>query len=256
MDHIGQDITWSTPSAPLLFTGEVTNYSYRDMLARALDTNMLGENRALLFHSSKAEINFEAKCTPGSTDFLDLSSGAVITVTGEPRITTGVVVATRAVERWGLIPQPKVCTITATHYPRIIATSPAAAGTALDAFTPDQTSLFGAFPGGTVIWGTFGLSHASGVVHGLSITQELQFTEDQVSPDGQIKGGAPTGYLRTIDLELLSTDDPPVKGSVLLLPGAPAHTADYRIETVEGKKAILQGMMYTINAVWIPPFTS
>ena len=55
-----------------------------------------------------------------STDFLDLSAGAGLVVSG---ISTGTVLVRQAVEKWAL-GQPKMASVQATHYPDISQASP------------------------------------------------------------------------------------------------------------------------------------
>ncbi len=251
MNRYGQAITWSTPTAPHPFSGICTAYSLRDALTRQLIDDEGGDNVALVLHSSKAELSFSAKVTSDSTDFLDLSAGASITVTG---INSGIVLCRRAVERW-VLQQPKTASIEATVYPDIVQAGPVAAGTDLDAFTPDQSALTIVHPGAIIIYGTFALGHASGVLHELTLTQELDITEDEPSPAGTILGAATHGYKRTIELLLLSKAAAPAKGSVLALTGAPSHAADFLIESVETRFAEKRGKMYSISAVWIPPLS-
>jgi hypothetical protein len=121
MNRYGQDITWGTLNAPHAFSGTRTSYSYRDNIQRQLDEDESGDNRVLIQHSRKASLSFEARVTDASTDFLDLSSGGAITIS---EISSGTILATRAVERWAL-GRPKTASIQATHYPdRVL--SPAA----------------------------------------------------------------------------------------------------------------------------------
>ncbi len=253
MNRYGQAITWGTASAPHLFTGESNDYSYRDNKTRQLDMDEAGDNRALILHSRKAEISFSAKVSVGSTDFLDLSAGAAIVISG---LDTGTVLCRRASERWALL-QPKVASIQATHYPDLVQATPDLAGVALTAFTPaGQTQSGLVFPGGVIIYSTVGLTHASGVVHMVELNQELQITEDEPSPAGTILGATTHGYLRTLGLDLLATAAAPANGSVLTLTGAPSHAADYRIEEVETRYTVLRGKMYALKAVWIPPLSA
>ena len=154
-------------------------------------------------------------------------------------------------ETWRLL-QPKTAAIAATHYPEMVQASPALAGTTLDANTPSQSALGILTPGSVLPYSTFGFSHTSGIVHALTITQELQITEDEPSPDGKLLGAASHGYLRTISLELLSTGAAPPVGSVLTVTGAPTHGSGYKIEGVEQRFAELRGKMYAIQALWIP----
>ena len=252
MNRYGQAITWSTIAAPRPFTGTLTAYSYREQRTRLTDEDESGDHRALILHSKKADLNWSAKVTEGSTDFLDLSAGAAITLTG---IAAGVILATRAVERWVLM-QPKTISCQATHYPDMVQADPASAGVALDAFTPDQAGLGIVTPSGLLTFSTHGLGHASGVVHELELTQELQITEDDPSPDGKLLGAADHGYMRTIRLMLLATGAIPATGTTLAITGAPEHAADYLIESAQLAFASKRGKMYDIGAVWIPPLTA
>jgi hypothetical protein len=251
MQRYGQTlIAWSTVAAPHLFTGTCTAYSYGEQLQRLLDEDEAGENRALIQHSHKAAVNFEAKVTDGSTNFLDLSAGASITIAG---INTGVVLASRAVERWTLN-QPKTASVQATHYPDMAAGAGAAAGITNSAYTPVQALAF--VLGGKIVYGTSGLTQASGVIHGLTLTQELTIVEDEPSPAGTILGAVGTGYLRTIQLEILATAAAPVVGAQLVLGGGLAMGSDYQVETAEPKYTSKRGLMYSVGAVWIPPLTA
>lgn len=255
MNGYGQtarNLTWGTASLPHLFTGESTDYSYRLSTTRVLDENEAGDNRALILHSKKAEISFSAKVASGSTDFLDLSAGASIAVSG---VSGGVVLARRAVERWALL-QPKVASVAAVHYMDITQSSPDAAGTNLSAFTPAQTQTGLVFPGGVLKYSTIGLTHASGEVQMLEIVQELELTEDDPSPDGKITSCVARAYKRMITLELLATDDPPAEGSTLSITGAPTHAADYVIEGVDTMGTFLRAKKYRLNAIWIPALSA
>lgn len=250
MNRYGQSITWGPLSAPQLFTGVTHDYSYRDAVTKQLITDMRADNMAMVLHSKKGDINFEAMVTEGSINFLDLSTGAAITVSG---IASGVVLARRAVEIWRL-GQPKMANIQATHYPHMVQTSPTAAGE-LDAMTPDQAALGLVYPGGKLIYGTYGLGHAAGIVHGLTLEQVLQITEDEPSPDGKLLGAATHGYERSIKLDLLATGAAPAVESVLTLTGAPGHASDYRITGVNEQFFTARGKMYAIEAAWIPAFS-
>ncbi len=252
MNRYGQAITWSTITAPHLFTGKCTSYSLRDATTRQMFDDEGGDFVATALHSRKGDLNFSAEITNESTDFLDLSAGAAITVTG---IASGVVLASRAVETWRL-QQRKSASVQATWFPDMVEVAPVAAGVDLDAFTPVQGGLGSIlYPGGVVVLGTNGLTHLSGVVHGLIITQELTITEDEPSPVGTILGAATHGYMRTIQLDLLSTAAAPANRTVLTITGAPGHGADYRIESVDTRFEDKRGKMYAINAVWIDPFS-
>lgn len=248
MNHIGQAITWGTVAAPHLFTGKCTSYTARDAATRQMFDDEAGDNTAFILHSRKTEINFGAEITSGSVDFLDISAGAVVTVTG---IASGIVAVSRAVETWRL-QQRKTAQISATWFPDMTQAGPQTAGT-LTSFTPDQSGLGITHPGGTQIWGTYGITHSVGIVHGLTIEQQLTLAEDEVSPAGTILGVKPIGYLRTIQLELLATGAIPAVGATLTLATGPANTANYVIESAEVAFADKRGKMFNIGAVWIPP---
>jgi hypothetical protein len=247
----GQTITWSTLAAPHPFHGDCTSYSARDTLTRQLIDDEAGDHTALVLHSRKIEIQFEAIVRETSTDFLDLSGDkAAITISGVP---DGVVLCSRAVEKWAL-GQPKTAGITATLYPGMEIGTGLPADHAKTAFTPSQEGLGIVAPGGKVIYGTFGIGHASGIVHGLTLTQQLTISEDEPTPDGQITGAATHGYLRTIQLELLVNDALPDVGTTLTFASDLDRAANYRIESVTPKFSLKRAKMCSINAVWIPPF--
>lgn len=252
MNRYGQAITWSTPTAPHPFSGVCTRYSYRKATTRQTETNEAGDIDAIIEHSLKAAVQFDAKIRAASTNFLDLSTGAAIVVSG---ISGGVLLASRAVERWRL-GQPKTASITATHYPDMVQASPVLAGTTLDAFTPAQDDLPIVTPGSTIIYGTFGLGHDSGTVHGLTIEQQLTIVEDEPTPDGKLVGAASTSYLRIIQLDILAKSTKPEVGTPLVLTGAPDHAADYKIEECEEVFEDQRGKMYRVGALWVPAFAA
>lgn len=248
----GQLITWGTASAPKPFAGICRGYSYNDQLTRQLVDNEAGDNIAVVEHSAKAAISFEAEVTADSTDFIDLSSGAAITLTG---INAGLVLVSEAVETWSLL-QPKKVSIQATHYPDMTQTgTPPAPGT-LSAVTPDQTGLGIIHPGGVITFSTYGMTHAAGVLHELEIRQQITIAEDEASTDGKLLGAEMHGYLRTIRARILAKSTAPVKGTTFSLTGGPDHAADYLVESVNTAFADKRGKMYEVNALWIPPFSA
>lgn len=258
MYRYGQLITWGTTTAPHPFKGICTAYSYRGNYQRQLDEDEAGDNRTLIQHSHTANVSFDAKVivdeANGSSDFLDLSAGAAVTITG---IAAGVVLVSRAVERWQL-GQPKTISMQATHYPDITQANPTKAG-ALDAQTPDQSGITSpiVLPGQNLIFSTRGLTSTGGLVQRLEIAQELTLTPDDPTPDGKIAGCAAHGYLRTISMDLLirSTDTASVEGTVLNLTatGAMNNIANYQVESVDQRFAEKRGKMISLTAVWIPP---
>jgi hypothetical protein len=254
MNRYGQTlIGWGPISAPAIFTGEPQSYSLRNAATKQLITGAAGDNIAMALHSRKGELNFEAKVTSGSTNFLDLSSdNAAISVS---TITTGVVICSRAVERWRLL-QPKTAAIQATWYPDMTQASPVMAGTTDSAVTPSQTGLTILTPSAAVVYSTYGFTHASGVIHELTLTQQLQITEDDPSPDGLLLGVATHGYERIINLLLLATGSQPAEGSTLALGGGTSQMNNFLIEASGQVMEMEKGIMYSIDATWIPPFGS
>src|SRR4051812_29790482 len=114
MVHYGQAlIGFHALGAPHAFTVDLTNFSRSPSLREQLDEDESGENRALILHSLTEELSWEGKVKSASTDFLDLSQGALLTVAG---ITGGGILAKRAVERWSLM-QAKTISLSATRYP-------------------------------------------------------------------------------------------------------------------------------------------
>jgi hypothetical protein len=253
MNRYGQSITWSALSAPAIFTGDILSYSYDDKVTEQELEDGGSDIAALALHSRKAEVNFEAEVTSGSTNFLDLSAGAALAVSG---ITGGSLLASRAVEKWALL-KKKTASIQATHFPDMTPVgSPAMAGTSLSAFTPDQTGVSIPLPGAGLIYSTVPMTHAAGVIHELTLTQMLKITEDEPSPAGAILGAATHGYKRMISLLLLATGAIPAVGSTLAIGSGPAHTANY---IITGARPVLErakGKMYSIDASWITPFGS
>jgi len=270
MNRYGQTITWGPLSAPAFFTGSPQSFSLRDAVTKQNIDGAAGDWLAMALHSRKAEISFEAKITAASGtagDFLDLSAGAAIACSAITSV-AGQILCSRAVERWRLN-QPKTASIEAAWYPDFPATAGGAvlAGKTINAAVPDQSASTVVTPTSAVTYSTYGLTHAKGLVHELTLTQSLQITEDDVSPDGLILGAATHGYERTINLLLLAqippttnpmgaTPDYPAVGSVLVLGGGVANTSNYLITASGPAMEMDKGMMYSIDASWIPPFGS
>jgi len=252
MNRYGQSITVGTASAPQVFTGVCTRFDYGPQQQETLDPGMDGEHRALILHGKKRPFDFEAKITQESTNFLDLAAGAKIAVTG---MSGGTILAARAWERWTL-GQAKVAGVSGAHY-YFTGGSGGSAGTDLDAFTPDQAALGILIPSGQLIHGTFGLTHAAGVVHGLTVTQEWTLSDDDEAPDGSIPGCTAHGYLRRIELQLLATAALPTESDALVITGAPDHATDFRNVSCRQTYSPVPGkLMYSVNATWIPPFSA
>lgn len=246
MNQYGQLITWSTPDAPHASAGVCDSWSDRNQNQRFTDEDESGDIRAVLYHGKKNDWSFSARVTDDSTDFLDLSSGAQLaTLTG---FTGGCILARRATERWSL-GASKTISVDGTFYPDFTDTG-AAVGSAT-AFTPTQTFAL-LFPSANLIWSTGGITHASGIVHGLEITQEWEFSEMDELPDGTIPGVIAHAFKRNISLDILSLDDPPATGTGLAFTDGPDNSAGFLIESVETKFAIKRGKMYAVQGFWTP----
>ncbi len=255
--HYGQDITYGVLGAPALFTGDKMSFSYSDKVTEDDLEDGGSEFAAMALHSRKGDLSFEGEVTSASTDFLDLSAGARIVVTGTPGgidLSPGFILAHEAVEEWDLLKR-KRCSVRATHYPEAPASAAAAAGTGLSAFVPDQSSIDFLFPGNTLTYSTVGFTHAQGLVHQVKLTQTLQITDDEPSPDGKILGAFASGYKRTLSLLLLAKPSSaviPEARSVLTITGAPARMANFRVISAEPRMERKKGMMFSIEAAWIP----
>ncbi len=256
--HYGQDIVYGVLGAPSVFTGDNMSFSYDDGVTEDDLEGGGSDFAAMALHSRKAELSFEGEVTDDSTDFLDLSSGARIVVAGTPGgidLSEGFILAKEAVEEWSLLKR-KRCSVQAVHYPEAPTSAVGAAGVELDAFIPDQSAIDFLFPGNTLIYSTVGFTHAQGLIHNLKLTQQLQITDDEPAPDGTILGAFSSGYKRRISLTLLAKPSSaviPAVRSVLTIGGAPTRMANYRVTKTGPRMQRKKGMMFTIEAAWIPP---
>jgi hypothetical protein len=257
--HYGQDITYGVLGAPALFTGDNMSFSYRDQVTKDNLEDGGSDFAAMALHSRKGDLSFEGEVTSDTNDFLDLSTGARIVVEGSPGgidLSTGFILAQDAVEEWNLL-RRKRASVRAMHYPDAEADEGAAAGAAVNAFVPDQSSINFLFPGNTLIYSTVGFTHAAGLIHQLRLTQTLQITDDEPSPDGKILGAFASGYERVISLLLLGKPSDaviPAPRSVLTITGAPDRMKNFRVISAEPRMERKKGMMFSIEAAWIPPF--
>lgn len=259
--HYGQDITYGVLGAPTLFTGDNMSFSYDAEDTKDNLEDGGSDFGAMALHSRKASLSFEGEVTNDSTDFLDLSSGARIVVEGSPGdidLSPGFILAQEAVEEWNLL-RRKRASVRATHYPEAPASAVGAAGAALSAFVPDQSAIDFLFPGNTMIYSTVGFTHAAGLIHQVRLTQTLQITDDEPSPDGKLLGAFSSGYERTISLLLLGKPSDtalPEPRSVLTITGAPTRMQNFRVIKSGLRMARKKGMMFQIDAAWIPPFAA
>jgi hypothetical protein len=256
--HYGQSIKFGVLDAPALFTGDNMSFNYRSQTTNDELEDGGSDIAALAMHSLKGDINFSGEVTDGSDDFLDLSAGAKITVAGSPggiSLSSGFILAYEAIEEWNLM-RRKNCSVRATHYPDMESGDAGSSAGTLSAFTPTQSLDF-LFPGSTLIYSTVGLTHAVGLVHQLKVTQTLTITDDEPSPAGKILGAFTSGYKRTISLLLLAKPGSgtiPAVRSVLTIGGAPSHLANYRVSAAEPRFERKKGMMFQLDAIWIPSF--
>lgn len=253
MGHQYGTLTWGTIGAPELFSGEIVNYSFEKMRQETLEEDAAGENMALILDRPKGELSFEVKITDESIDYLNLATGAAIAVTGEAEITGGVVLVQRAVEKWR-VGAAKTAAISATWYPDVVQSSPASVGT-MSAFTPSQTGLTIVTPAAKIVYGTFGMSHAAGIIQSLEIEQQWTLSDGEPTPDGKIVGVLASGYQRRIRLEMLATGAMPTEGSTLAITGAPAHAGGYKIMRSRKVQAVRRAKLYSVEALWLPLFT-
>lgn len=257
--HYGQDITFGVLGAPALFSGDNMSFSYRDQVTQDDLEGGGSDIAAMALHSRTGELSFSGEVTSDSTDFLDLSTGARIVVDAAIAgidLAPGFILAKEAVEEWSLLKR-KQCSVQATHFPEAPASAVGAAGVALNAFEPDQSAIDFLFPGNTLIYSTVGFTHASGLIHQVRLTQTLQITPDEPSPDGKILGAFASGYMRKISLLLLAKPANaviPEPRSVLTITGAPTRMQNFRVISAEPRLERKKGMMFSIEAAWIPPF--
>ena len=89
--HYGRNtVIYGPLSAPTLFTGDKMSFTARDAVTDQLITDGAENNVALALHSHKVSLDWEVQIRSTSTDFLDLSAGAKLAVTGysiSPRLT-------------------------------------------------------------------------------------------------------------------------------------------------------------------------
>lgn len=247
--HLG----WGLTSAPRLCAGIATSLRYDLHDQEQIDKGEDGTKRALIVHSTTADISFAAKVTSASTDFLDLSStAAAITVTGAPIEAGGVILVSEAVERW-MQGVPKTVSISSTHFLDLDLNGGPAVVNTLSAFTPDQSTLAIVTPGDSLIYDTFGMGHASGVLHSLTLTQRLELKPDKPSPDGRILGVQVVGFERRFEAAILAKAAAPALRSTLALTGdAPTHAGGFQILRVATAFDEEVGAMYTLGGLWIP----
>lgn len=256
--YYGQSIKYGVLGSPAPFTGDILSFSYRDAITPEEQEDGASDIAAIAMHSRKGALNFEAEVTDASTDFLDLSAGAKIAVEGGEGgqdLSTGFLLAQEAVEEWNLM-RRKTIALRAMHYPDGESDGDGADAGTLSAFTPSQSLDF-LFPGNKLIYSTVGITHTAGLVHQLRITQQWNITDDDPSPNGKILGALAHGYKRTISLLVLAkpgNGNIPAPKTVLSFGAAPAHASSYRVISAEPRRTRKKGMMFQIEAVWIPAF--
>jgi hypothetical protein len=260
-NHYGQSIKYGVLDAPALFTGDNMSFSYRDNTTADDQENGGSDIAAIALHSRKGDLQFSGEVTSGTTDFLDLSAGAKIAVAAEIGgidLTPGFILAYEAVEEWNLL-RRKTASVRAFHYMDGESDDVGASAGTRTAFTPAAQNLDFLFPGNTLIYSTVGITHAAGLVHQLRITQQLTITDDEPAPNGKLLGAFASGYKRTLSLLLLAKPADaaiPAPKSVLTFSNAPTYAANYRVISAEPRMERKKGMMFSIEAVWIPAFAA
>lgn len=251
MIYFGRTTQFGTTDAPALFTGDLKLWVYTDELQARHDTDGDGEIVSSTLHGRKCTWRLEGEVTNASTDFLDLSSGPEVALSGAELLAGGRTFCTRAVETWRLGAR-KTIAASGVHYPDMGAGGSGDAGT-LSAFTPAQGGLGIVYPVGGIVEGVYGLTHAQGLVNELVLTQEGQLTESPETAEGDIVAAAWHGFMRTINLKLLAVDGlPPETGGVLTITGAPAHAANFRITRAVKTLATLKDAAFDVDAFWHP----
>lgn len=129
---------------------------------------------------------------------------------------------------------------------------PGANAGALSGLTPTQ-SVPVIRPSAKLIWGTSGLTHATGTVQRLRIEQSLQLAEE-LDGAGKIVTVTAHRYMRKISLEILalSSASRPAKNTVLAVTGAPSHAANAVVTDSAIKWARGKGAMFSVEAMWFP----
>lgn len=260
-NHYGQSIKYGVLDAPALFTGDNMSFNYRDAVTADDQENGGSDIAAVAMHSRKADLQFSGEVTSGSTNFLNLANGAKIAVEADIAgidLAPGFILAYEAVEEWNLL-RRKTASVRAFHYMDGESDDAGTAAGTQTAFTPANQNLDFLFPGNTLIYSTVGITHAAGLVHQLRITQQLTITDDDPSPNGKLLGAFASGYKRTLSLMLLAKPADaaiPAPKSTLTFTNAPANAANYRVISAEPRMERKKGMMFQIEAVWIPPFAS
>lgn len=244
-------VKWSTATSPKLFSGIAENYNYRHNAQKSDTDNDDGERAISVLHGLTGDISFEVTITDASTDLPDLLDGSKITVVDADNISGGTVLLTEIVERWQL-GSDKMASARATHYPLVVGGAGAAAGT-YSGVSPVQVAPPIIIPGGSVVWGTKGLTSALGIVQSLTVTQTVQHKPE---PDeaGQIVQVTTHGYFRRIALEVVAKGDAvcPAIGTTLAVTGAPAHAAGAFVTGADDRRRKGQKGTIAVEAEWFP----
>lgn len=243
----GKALTWSTVGAPHPFGGIAEDYSYNDAFQ---EVQVEGESEldSLILHGRKGEISFNATGNLTSVNFPMLSDGVKLAIVG---IANGIILVSQVVETWSL-GQPKKLSLSATHYPDMVDAAGTAA-TTISAATPAAPAGSGIIirPAGSVNFSTAGMTHDSGIIQGLTLTQKVKLI-DQEDELGKLIAAWVSNYVRTIDLDLVSFGDKPEPDTVLAIAGAPDHAADFVINSSELAYRKGDKKTYKVKATWIP----
>ena len=247
MHQIGSAIKWSTLNARHPVAGVCESWSYKAQRRGTKVSKETGDRAAMIRDILKAEFRYTARVDGTSTDFLDLSTGPVITISG---ITSGVVCALKAVERWQIGANPKKIEVSGNHYPLALTVAEGSTASRITAITPTQTSLAALVtPGDELVYGTSGLSHGSGILVAMTLTQAWSIGLEQPNEDGDICGVIINDFIKTIELEMAASGDPPEEQTRLDVAGAPDHAVGFRIiEPPEASYTLEQAMVYKIQA--------
>ena len=237
---------WSTIDAPNPVTGICEDFTIDPKNKRDDIKDASGEFSGVITSAFKTELSWNYTFNSSSMDFLDLSTGSKLAVTG---FTAGGNLAIKAVERWAK-GQPKKGSINATNYPDLVTGGSGASAGTLSAVSPAITSYPYQFPTGQYIMGTAVLTHASGSIESMELTQEWTSIEEILLGE-KITGVILSAFKRMIQIELLLTGTIPAVGSTLVVSGAPSHASGFIILTPpKSMYKIGKSMMVSFQADW------
>jgi len=243
-------LNWSTSAAPSICSGICQSFTSNNQNKLLKTPGNSGAFANVLTSLFKSMLTWKYFATSASTDFFDLSGGAKATLSGYG---SGTILIPKVVETWRNEGE-KTLDVNATYYP-MMTDSSGPAVSVLSAVTPAIGAFPYQVPTGELVYGTTGLTHGSGIIETMTLTQEWTKIEE-IKQGGNIVGAILSGFQRTISLELLATGAAPALNSTLTVSGAPSHAEGFKILTApEPMFAVDKSQMWKIdNCLWIPAF--